>query len=436
MIWRIIRDATGLIGRIVPGQTGGGGGIGAALPRIAGIMLLGLFVAAPIDAASVRGIAIVGDSITLRFDGPVESASSFTLDNPRRIAIDIVGARAGSGGQAGGYVADVRQAQFNPRTARVVLDLADAAVVRRGAFAADGRSLVLEITGASPATFRLNTRKAPQTFLPAVTVRAPPPRGADRSSVRVPLDPPRTASGTPLPQVIGAKGTGRPLVVIDAGHGGHDPGSIAADGRKEKDAALAIALAIRDELVASGRVRVAMTRDTDRFLVLGERREIARRLGADLFLSVHADSAANSVARGATIYTLSEVASDRVAAAVAARENRADVLNGVDLGGENQDVSSILFDLAQRETMNVSADFATLLQREMSGKVSFKDEYHRFAGLIVLKAPDVPSVLLETGYISNDDDLRLLFSRRYQKAIAEGVRRAVELHFARQMASN
>lgn len=436
MISRIIMGARRLLGRIAPGQKGEATPLGTVGIRVAGIALLGLLVATPIDAASVRGVAIVGDSVTLRFDGPVEAASAFTLNGPRRIAIDVVGARAGSGGETGGYVAAVRQAQFDPRTARVVLDLSGPAIVRRGAFAADGRSLVLEIDRASASAFARDVDKAPNRFLPAVAVRAPPPRAADRSSIRVPLDPPRSASGAPLPRVIGAKGTGRPLVVIDAGHGGHDPGSMASDGRMEKDAALAIAMAVRDELVASGRVRVAMTRESDRFLVLGERREIARRLGADLFLSIHADSAPNPAARGATIYTLSEIASDKVAAAVAARENRADVLNGVNLGGENQDVSSILFDLAQRETMNVSADFATMLQREMSGKVMFKNEYHRFAGLIVLKAPDVPSVLLETGYISNDDDVKLLFSKRYHQAIAEGVRRAVELHFARRLASN
>ena len=225
-------------------------------------------------------------------------------------------------------------------------------------------------------------------------------------------------------------------MVIDAGHGGHDAGALSSDGsRREKDAALAIARAIRDELADSGRVRVAMTREDDRFLVLGDRREIARRLKADLFISVHADSAPNVNARGATVYTLSEVASDRVAAQLAAKENKADVLNGVDLGGENNDVSSILIDLARRETMNVSSAFAALLQREMSPMVPFKGDFHRFAGLIVLKAPDVPSVLLETGYISNDADLRLLFSRDYQRNIALGVRRAVEAHFARRLAA-
>ena len=436
MISRIAQGMARLLGRLRPVQNEENTGSLAIFARVGGLMLLATLIATPIDAASIRGIEIVGDSITLRFDAPVDHARAFTLNNPRRIAIDVKGAHAGSGGQAGGYVTAIRQAQFDHDTARVVLDLNTPALVRSGGFATDGRSLVLEIASTGDDSFASSTRARSKIFRPPVEIRAAAPKPADRSAVRVPLDHRLgRLDGGALPSVIGAKGTGRPLVVIDAGHGGHDPGSLAADGRREKDAALAIALAIRDELVESGRVRVAMTRDRDTFLVLGERREIARRLGADLFLSVHADSAPNPAARGATIYTLSEVASDRVAAALAARENRADLLNGVNLGGENQDVSSILFDLAQRETMNVSADFATLLQREMSTKVPFKNEFHRFAGLIVLKAPDVPSVLLETGYISNEDDVKLLFSKSYQRNIAEGVRRAVELHFARRLAS-
>ncbi|MET0269988.1 MAG: N-acetylmuramoyl-L-alanine amidase [Sphingomonas sp.] len=245
----------------------------------------------------------------------------------------------------------------------------------------------------------------------------------------------RAGARASVPQVIDARGRNRPLVVIDAGHGGHDPGAPGVDGRRrEKEVTLQIARAVRDELRKSGRVRVALTRDDDRFLILGERREIARRLKADLFISIHADSAPNPAARGATIYTLSEVASDRVAAQLAARENRADILNGVNLGGETNEVSSILLDLAQRETMNVSAAFAALLQREMSPTVPFRTEFHRFAGLVVLKAPDVPSVLLETGYMSNVEDEAKLFSRDYQQDIAVGVRRAVETHFARRLA--
>jgi len=264
-------------------------------------------------------------------------------------------------------------------------------------------------------------------FLLAASASAAPP--PNRASAVIPPRPGRLG----LPPVLGPKKAGLPLVVIDAGHGGHDPGSSSSDGsEREKDVALAIALAIRDELVQSGDVRVALTRSDDRFLVLAERREIARRLRADLFISIHCDSAPNPQARGASIYTLSETSSDRVAAALAARENKADVINGVDLSRETNDVSSILIDLAQRETMNVSSAFATLLQRELAPLIGLKPNFHKTAGLMVLKAPDVPSVLLETGYISNDDDLALLTSSAYRRKIATGVRRAIDAHFARQ----
>nr|WP_223797158.1 N-acetylmuramoyl-L-alanine amidase [Sphingomonas nostoxanthinifaciens] len=264
--------------------------------------------------------------------------------------------------------------------------------------------------------------------LPVVSARAAPP--PNRATARIPPRPAQLA----LPKVEGPRDRSLPLVVIDAGHGGHDPGSSSSDGRvDEKDVALRIAKTIRDELVDSGRVRVALTRSDDRFLVLAERREIARALHADLFISIHCDSAPTPLARGASIYTLSDTSSDRVAAALAARENKADVINGIDLSEESNDVSSILIDLAQRETMNNSSAFASLLQRELAPTIGFKSTFHKFAGLMVLKAPDVPSVLFETGYISNDDDLALLTSESYRHKIALGVRHAVEAHFARQL---
>jgi N-acetylmuramoyl-L-alanine amidase len=270
-------------------------------------------------------------------------------------------------------------------------------------------------------------------FLPLLLVLATP-AGAERAPNSATAAIPPRPSRLLLPLVQGPKRADAPLVVIDAGHGGHDPGSSSSDGvEQEKNVALKIARAIRDELLDSGKVRVALTRSDDRFLVLQERREIARQLRADLFISVHCDSAPNNTARGASIYTLSETSSDRVAAALAARENKSDVINGIDLSRESNDVSSILIDLAQRETLNTSSTFAVELQRELSPLIGLKPTFHKFAGLMVLKAPDVPSVLLETGYISNDDDLALLTSEDYRHKIAIGVRRAVEAHFARQL---
>ena len=225
------------------------------------------------------------------------------------------------------------------------------------------------------------------------------------------------------------------MIVIDAGHGGHDPGAInPVSGTREKDVTLGLARAIRAELVETGRVRVALTRDVDRYLVLQDRYEIARKLKASLFISIHADAAENPQARGATVYTLSETASDREAARLAARENKADIINGVNLGSQSGDVSSILIDLTQRESLNISASFARLLQREASPLVPFRSAYHRFASLMVLKAPDTPSVLFETGYISNADDAAFLSSREGQGRVAQGVARAIEVHFARKMA--
>lgn len=187
--------------------------------------------------------------------------------------------------------------------------------------------------------------------------------------------------------------------------------------------------------LATSSVRVALTREDDRFLVLQERYGLARRLKADLFISVHCDSAGNADATGATVYTLSEVASDKEAARLAARENKADILAGVDLGAASPDISSILIDLTQRETMNASANFARLLGREAQPLMPIKPNYHRMASLMVLKAPDMPSVLFETGYISNAADAAFLASNEGQRKVAQGVRKAVEIHFATRMAA-
>ena len=381
-------------------------------------------------ATAIENVSVTPDRITVAFDDYVENASAFILDNPHRIAIDISGARAGNGGSSAGPVRSVRQGQYDPRTARIVLDLARPVTFSNGAFGSDGRSFSLDLRPASRLAFASAADAGRARFVPPVAFRARPPRGRSDLTVRLPR---ATRGGqASLPRVQGPPG--RPLVVIDAGHGGHDPGAISPHGnRQEKNATLAISRAIRDRLVASGRVRVALTREDDRFLVLRERYEIARRLGAELFISVHVDSAANHEAHGATVYTLSEVASDRESARLASRENSSDVINGVDLGGEGQDVRSILIDLTQRETMNISARFANLLHREAGPGVPFRATAHRFAGFAVLKAPDTPSVLLETGFLTNEEDADRVFSRAGQQRMAVGIATAIETHFARRI---
>ena len=381
----------------------------------------------PVAAATIDHVAIDGNAITLAFDQPVAGASGLMLDGPRRIAVDVAGLTSGSATASGGPVTQTRVGEVRPGIGRVVFDLAGYSVVRSATLADDHRTLTLELADASPREFTAAAR-AGRTLYGAPMALADSGRGG----VTVPLDAPEPYR-LPIPPVQGR--ADKPLVVIDAGHGGHDPGSLSLDGRyREKDATLAIAKALRDELLASGRVRVALTRSDDRFLVLQERREIARRLHADLFISIHCDSAPGSQANGATVYTLSEVSSDQVAARLAAKENKADVINGVDLGAQSSDVGNILIDLTQRETMNASSRFADLVQREMTDEgISFKTTYHRFAGLAVLKAPDVPAVLIESGYITDPGDLKLLFSKDYQHRVAVGVSRAVEAHFARRL---
>ena len=269
----------------------------------------------------------------------------------------------------------------------------------------------------------------PHAGLPAADTEASGPGG-----VSIPLNPPGEDELGRLPPVTRARGANPPLVVIDPGHGGRDPGaSSAVSAAPEKEITLALARAIRDDLARSGRVRVALTRDDDSYLLLQDRYEIARRLGADLFISIHADAAPlNDQAHGATIYTLSEVASDREAAQLAQRENETDLIAGTRLSPDPS-VNLILIDLAQRESMNVSAEFARLIHREAAPLFPFRPDWHRFAAFVVLKAPDIPSVLFESGYLTNQVDADFISSPQGRRQIADGMRRAIEAHFARRL---
>jgi N-acetylmuramoyl-L-alanine amidase len=268
-------------------------------------------------------------------------------------------------------------------------------------------------------------------LLPPTVTGAGPSGGG---GIDIPLDPIAADALGPLPHVTAARGDNPPLVVIDPGHGGRDPGAASPFiSQREKDVTLALGLAIRDALAATGRVRVAMTREGDTYLGLDARYEIARRLDADLFISIHADAAPlNDLARGATIYTLSEVASDRQTALLAERENASDRIAGARLSAD-PGVNRILIDLAQRESMDVSADFARLLYREAAPVFPFRPDWHRFAAFIVLKAPDIPSVLFESGYLTNQTDAAYIQSPQGRGQIAEGMRRAIEAHFARRL---
>jgi N-acetylmuramoyl-L-alanine amidase len=394
-----------------------------------------LFAALPICASPAMGgtvqkISAQDGAVIVQFDGVVDRADVFTLAAPDRIAIDVSGATAGQSAFAGGSVQNIRQRQFSADTARIVLDLAEPAVVTNGNFSADGKSLRLSLRPVPLTEFSGTIARGKTQIIPPAAFRADPPKR--RYEVTAPI---RVNVGKGLPVVSGPADDSLPLVVIDAGHGGHDPGAISPHGGQlEKDVTLAIAKSVRNEILKSGRVRVALTRDTDKFIVLQDRFQLARKLRADLFISIHADSAESPEATGGTVYTLSEVASDREAQRLAARENKANIINGVNLGGADANVSSILIDLTQRETMNVSADFAKLLFREAAPNMRIRGNSHRFASFIVLKAPDTPSALFETGYLSNEADVTFLASQSGQGKVARALANAIQVHFARRIA--
>lgn len=257
--------------------------------------------------------------------------------------------------------------------------------------------------------------------------------GAGRDYV-LRIDLPPTGDKLGLPRVEGPLDASRPLVVIDAGHGGHDPGA-GADQLKEKAVTLALAEALRERLLAAGGIRVALTRDSDRFLLLPERAAIARQLKADLFISIHADSSTNPEAAGATLYTLSDRGSNEEAGRIAAAENRADTVNGVALSEQSNAVSAILVDLSQRESAAQAEEFARLVLREGAGRIDFRERSIQSAAFIVLKSADVPSVLFEAGYLSNAGDAARLASSEGRQTFAEVTARAIRVHFARRLAT-
>jgi N-acetylmuramoyl-L-alanine amidase len=224
-----------------------------------------------------------------------------------------------------------------------------------------------------------------------------------------------------------AASPGRPIVVLDAGHGGRDPGAKGVSGSSEKELTLALARELRAELAGRGRVRVALTREDDRYLTLDQRAEIARRLGASAYLSLHIDSAPNPLARGATVYSLSDVASDAEAARLADKENKAG--EGLSSAPDGS-VRGMLSDLALREQMNASASLAERLVRKSAGRYLLRPEPHRFADFRVLRHAEVPAVLFEAGYISNVDDEALLIQPKERARIVAALAQAIEADVA------
>ena len=355
-----------------------------------------------VNSGSTRFVVELSDTVEPRI---------FGLPDPFRIVIDLPEVNFSLSeeriGDGAGLIEKLRYGLYRPGTSRFVLDLQTPSKV--------SKQFLLRPDGAKPWRFVLDlVPTSREDFIVAMkpTRSALPP---------VATTPPSLVPRAPNP---------KPVVVIDAGHGGVDPGAIGVSGVYEKKIALDYSRDIAERLRATGLYEVVMTRDRDVFLPLRERVRIARAAGADLFLSVHANTHPKRATKGFSVYTLSNRASDKEAAALAALENKSDVIGGVDLGDYSDDVQNILIDFAQAKTNELSVKFARdNLVGEIGQRARLLGRPWRSAGFAVLKAPDVPSVLLELGYISNPAEERLLVSRAHREKMSAAIVRAVGVYF-------
>jgi N-acetylmuramoyl-L-alanine amidase len=242
-----------------------------------------------------------------------------------------------------------------------------------------------------------------------------------------PARKPSPSAAAPAPVMADGR---KPVIVIDAGHGGVDPGAIGTNGVFEKHVTLAMAKELKQQLEGSGRYTVYLTRDSDKFLRLYQRVDIARQRKADLFISLHADTIGKGNVRGVSIYTLSETASDKETAELAERENKVDLIAGADLSHTDKDIAQILVGMSMRDTMNQSKFFANTAVDNLKGDgLRLLERPHRFAGFAVLKAPDVPSVLVEIGFMSNKDEARLLNDPAHRHKLGSALARSIDAYF-------
>ncbi|MFZ0654060.1 MAG: N-acetylmuramoyl-L-alanine amidase [Pseudolabrys sp.] len=367
-------------------------------------------------------IRIGGDDKQTRFVVDLSrkiDITAFMLADPYRVVVDLPRTTfklpANTGVQARGLVKAFRYGLIMQGGSRIVLDTK--APVRLE------KSFVIDAAEGQPARLVLDLVATDRpSFMRNITLAN---RSAQQSASARPSDAP--------PKV---EGDARPLIVIDPGHGGIDNGAKGTGGELEKDVVLAFALTLREKLEAQGKYRVAMTRSEDEFIALGERVRFARSRNAALFVSVHADALPKreGLAEGATVYTLSENASDAEAARLAETENKADVIAGVDLTAEPDDVANILVDLAQRETKTFSMQFARTVVEELKSAARLHKHPLKSAGFKVLLAPDVPSVLVELGYMSTKDDLKQLTSANWRARTAQALAQAVDAYFTPRVA--
>ncbi len=376
--------------------------------------------------------------LVVEMDNPT-TFRAFMLSDPVRLVIDAPAFtwRVGSFAKPPGTgIKSIRQGPLQPGTSRIVIDLEQEALIQSAFFMprADGQPnrIVIDFKKATLSAFQQGRGKSfgtlkideggPNSSVVQATSSSPditPPQPGIK-----PAPPPLTAPKAILPMAQ------RPLIVLDPGHGGEDPGALGGNNLKEKNITLAMGRDLKRHLEATGRYRVILTRDKDVFIRLSQRVAFARNKGADLFISLHADSINRAGVRGASIYTLSEKASDAETEKLAARENHADLIAGIDLNVEDKDVANILVDLAMRDTMNQSKFFANKTVEQLKSRgIRVLENPHRFAGFAVLKAPDIPSVLIEMGYMSNAQESAMLSKPEYRDQIAGALVLGIDDYF-------
>jgi N-acetylmuramoyl-L-alanine amidase len=363
-------------------------------------------------ANAVSDMRLIGDPARTRFVIDLEKGPEYgllRLANPYRLVINLPNvefAAPAKPGEGRGLVSDYRYGLIAPGRARIVLDLSGPVEVVN--------TFVLDPVNSEPARLVVD--------LVPTTAEAFAKAAEDDRPQRLASNAPQNPNG---PRID----AGLPVVVIDPGHGGIDSGATGKDGLIEKDVTLKFGLELQKQLTAGGKLQAVMTRSGDTFLSLPERVTFAHKNRARLLISIHADTVREKYVRGATVYTLSDDASDELAQQFAERENRSDILAGLALEDEPDDVADILVDLAMRETRNFSIRFAKTLVDDMRGKIALNGNPWRRASFKVLKAPEVPSVLLELGYLSNEDDEKLFQSETWPLEEAKTVARAVEGFF-------
>lgn len=375
------------------------------------------------EPAVARDARVGGDRERTRFVADLSQKVDFrlfTLADPYRVIVDLPDVRfqlpPGVGEEGRGLVNAYRFGLIDEGKARIVIDL-DAPAEVENAF-------VLEPKDGHPARLVIDlVRTDREAFMAALKERESR-RGAER--------PKRKPRGPDVALPSKRDKSDKPVVVIDPGHGGIDPGAVSRNGLKEKKVVFAFSRTLRGKLEAKGRYKVLLTRDIDTYVPLQERVTFARKHNGDLFLSIHADSLPgrySETVSGATVYTLSEKASDAEARALAAQENRSDVIAGVELPDQEDEVTGILIDLALRETKNLSITFADIVLSHLEGRTPLMKKAHRFAGFRVLKAPDIPSVLIELGYMSNPADIKNLTNAAWREKVADAITRSVDRFF-------